>query len=224
MPFIPRKKLEELRVFLEYYSKYGEGVRMKDLFNFLKIYTNIIHPCTDDLELFHELKDCLMNDDYGVVFDAIEKQRSISMTIIRKTPYRESIRVKFLKDIFPKANAKELEHDNIKIIESLIGAGIAKLYLIAGKRDKQEQEINNAFKNYEENSYVLVQRAHAKTIEYEGHNRDLLGAEREFKRAIRLIEIEKQFDSRKDLQLRIKFESLLGLGYIYFMKGMKDKA
>ena len=216
--------LEELQQFFGYYSKYGEEIRKKDLFNFLKIYTNIVHPSKDDLVSFHELKNCLTNDDYDAVFDAIEKERSITKTILNKTPHREPIRVKFLQDIFPTVNVKDLERDNIKIIESLIGAGIAKLYLIAGKRDGQEKEIDDAYNHYRENSYVLVQRAHAKTIEYEDRARDLPGAEREFKKAIRLIETEKQFESRKDLQLRIKFESLLGLGYIYFTKGMKHKA
>jgi tetratricopeptide (TPR) repeat protein len=74
--------------------------------------------------------------------------------------------------------------------------------------------------------FTIIQAAHS-AVEVKASNNDYIGAsENLFEKVIKLVDDKKQFSDKEfePFNYRIKFEALLGLAYVYYKKGLGQKA
>jgi tetratricopeptide (TPR) repeat protein len=235
------KKLDSLVTFFN--DQYMKDIdsHLKLFLKFLIVYIKIINPKKDNIEVFNDLKDCLVlnnvNDD--VIFDAIKREKDLMIKTIEKNyNYIKYDMEEKVRNVFPKISKNASDQKKIDIVNSLLSSGLARLYFVAGQRKEYQKELDDACKKFDSNSFALVQKAFSYVDKKKDENNDktdnkinlnkyirnIEEAVKIFNNVNKLIEKDNQFKNIDSFNYRIKLESIMGLAYIDYLKGFGNKA
>jgi tetratricopeptide (TPR) repeat protein len=179
----------------------------------------------------HEMSESRLNEKIKKVFPTIERRyiknngENIIDSIIRSgiarlyfIAGRESEHIAKLTEALPFETA--FPYNSFALVQTAyLAVKFHKaLEVLDAKKelDEEDERLNNLF--------TLVKTANI-AVKVKASNKDYLGASEDlFEKVIKLIDEDKQFSGYEPFNFRIKFEALLGLAYIYHLKGLHARA
>ena len=198
-------------------KKYGDESLLKFLnANVIGYSINARSHLLDDLEKSKSIVRNLIKEslrDPETILNALRTQFEVFVWLLENSrDISEAYYVAYNENVDKNIS----EQDLIKFVKSLCHARIGRIYSILLDRHNQEIEIKKSRSYFENNSFMLVQMAFMILDE------NLKESEKHFKKALELLDT--QFDGLQLLKKRLRFESYLGLGYIYNKKGLYEQS
>lgn len=183
------------------------------------------------LQETHEMSESRLNEKIKKVFPTIERKyiknngeniiNSIILSGIARLYFiagRESEHIAKLTEALPLETA--FPYNSFALVQTAYLTVKFHKALEALDEKKALDEEDKRLKNL----FTLVRTANF-AVKVKASNKDYLGAsEHLFEKVVKLIDDDEQFSGYKPFNFRIKYEALLGLAYVYHLKGLHDRA